>query len=103
MYGVIGFFFVFSDLGFAYRLLTSASYRAEYESAKGGVVDMDFIRIAAEYLHTSMNSVAFFFFVCCVLTLVLSFLAFRYMEYIHTAVVALWVREPRDRAQGKHA
>ncbi len=95
LYGIIGFFIVFSDLAFAYRLLTSAAFRAEYASAKGGDIDMDFARIAGDYLHVSMNSVVLVFFICCLLCLVLSFLAFRYMEYLHAAVVALWVREPQ--------
>jgi hypothetical protein len=100
LYGVIGYFIVFWNINFAYRLLTSPLFRAEYESAKGGIVDMDFVRIAGDYLHTSFNSVVYFFLICSVLTLVLSFLAFRYMEYIHAAVAALWKRGPSARVRG---
>ncbi|MBI4961677.1 MAG: hypothetical protein HY913_00220 [Desulfomonile tiedjei] len=98
LYGIIGFFIVFADLALAYRLLTSASYRAEYASAKGGDIDMDFVRIAGDYLHTTMTPVVVVFLACCLLCLVLSFLAFRYMEYIHAFVARLWTREPEGHA-----
>ncbi len=99
LYAITGFFIVFSDLGMAYRLLTSASYRAEYLGAKGGDMDMDFIRIARDYLHVDMTSVVFFFFVCCLLCPLLSFLAFRYEEFIHYKVASLWERGPENEAK----
>jgi hypothetical protein len=99
LYGVIGFFLVFSDLALSYNLLTSASFREEYASAKGGDMDMDFVRIAGDYLHTTMTPVVIVFLVSCLLCLVLSFLAFRYMEYLHSAVVALWRRDPQARSE----
>jgi len=100
LYGIIGFFIVFADLALAYRLLTSASFREVYASAKGGDIDMDFVRIAVDHLHTSMTPVVIVFLSCCFLCLVLSFLAFRYMEYIHSFVAALWRREPEASAEG---
>ncbi len=96
LYGIIGFFIVFSDITMAYNLLTNASYREDYLGAKGGDMDMDFSVIAHDYLHTDMGSVVMVFFVCCLLCLVLSFLAFRYMEYLHSAAAALLVREPKE-------
>jgi rubredoxin len=99
LYGIIGFFIVFADLALAYNLLTSASFREEYAGAKGGDIDMDFVRIAADHLHTSMTPVVIFFLACCLLCLVLSFLAFRYMEHFHSIVAALWAREPKGRAE----
>ena len=98
LYGIIGFFLVFADLALSYNLLTSAFFREEYASAKGGDMDMDFVRIAGDYLHTSMTPVVIVFLVSCLLCLALSFLAFRYMEYFHSVVASLWSREPKGRA-----
>jgi hypothetical protein len=96
LYGIIGFFLLFADIGMAYKLLTNLSYRLDYLGAKGGEMDMDFSVIASDYLHTNMTSVVVVFFVCCLACVVLSFLAFRYMEYLHSAVAALLTREPKE-------
>lgn len=96
MYGIIGFFIVFADIGMAYRLLTNLSYREDYLGAKGGEMEMDFLVIARDYLHsTNMASVVIVFLVCCLACLVISFLAFRYMEHIHSAAAGLLAREPK--------
>jgi len=96
LYGIIGFFIVFSNINMAYKLLTSVYYREDYLSAKGGDIDMDFSVIASDYLHSEMTSVVIVFFVCCLLCLALSFLAFRYMEYLHSAAAGLLAREPKE-------
>lgn len=96
LYGVIGFFIVFSNINMAYKLLTNVYYREDYLSAKGGDLDMDFSVIAHDYLHSDMTSVVIVFFICCLLCLALSFLAFRYMEYLHSTAVALLTREPKE-------
>ncbi|MGB6065528.1 MAG: hypothetical protein WBG50_12015 [Desulfomonilaceae bacterium] len=102
LYAITGFFFVLSDLGLAHGLLTSAAYRADYLGAKGGDMDMDFIRIARDYLNVDMTPVVLFFLVCCLLCPLLSFLAFRYEEYIHYAIARLWKREPENAANFVH-
>lgn len=96
LYGIIGFFIVFSNISMAYKLLTNVYYREDYLSAKGGDLDMDFSVIALDYLHSDMTSVVIVFFICCLLCLALSFLAFRYMEYLHSAAAALLAREPKE-------
>jgi hypothetical protein len=96
LYGVIGFFIVFSNINMAYKLLTNVYYREDYLSAKGGDIDMDFSVIASDYLHSDMTSVVIVFFICCFLCLAFSFLAFRYMEYLHSAVAALLTRDPKE-------
>lgn len=98
LYAVIGFFLIFSDISLGFSLLTSPDARAEYLAAKGGDMDMDFIRIARDHLHVKMNSVVFVFLLCSVIAPVVSFLAFRYEEYIHSVIAALWAREPAVRA-----
>ncbi|MBI5572080.1 MAG: hypothetical protein HY914_19205 [Desulfomonile tiedjei] len=88
LYGVIGFFIVFYDLRFAYGLLTSRLRVEEYLDGKADL-DNDFVRIAYDHLHVNMSSVVLLFFVCCVLSPLLSFLAFRYMEYLHAGIAAV--------------
>lgn len=94
LYAIIGFFLVFSDLAFAYRLMSSAGFREEYACAKGGCMDMDFVRIATEYVHGTMSGVAGFFFLCCLMVPVLAFLAFRYERYLFAWTAHLLTRTP---------
>jgi hypothetical protein len=94
LYCAIGLFIVFSDIRFSFRLMTSHHARYEYEQAKGGGHWMDFSRIAEDFLGVDLTSVAFFFFLCCLLPLVLGFLTFRYQEYIRRTILRLWAREP---------
>jgi len=93
LYAITGFFLLFSDFAMSYRLLTSASHRQAYLHAKGGDIDMDFIRISRDYLNVDMTSVVWVFLICCLLCLLASFLAFRYEEYVHYGVARLWARE----------
>ncbi len=99
LYCAIGLFVVFSDIRFAFRLMTSHSARLKYEQAKGGGHWMDFSRIAEDFLGIDLTSVAFFFFLCCLLPLVLGFLTFRYQEYIRRGILRLWRRDPGHVAQ----
>ena len=94
LYAAIGFFIVYQDTGFAYRLMTSPEARQAYGEAKGGGHWMDFSRIGSDYLGTSLENVAGVFFVFCLLTIVLGYLAFRYQEYIHTSLVRRLRKEP---------
>lgn len=94
LYCIISWFIVLSDLRFAHRLVFSAHERGMYEEAKGGGHWMDFSRIAEDYLHTDLKRVALVFLLCCLLPLVVGFLAFRYQEYLRSGVVKLWAREP---------
>ncbi len=96
LYAAIAFFIVFSDVGFGYRLVASSFARAEYADAKGGGHWMDFSRIAIDHLHVNLTSVALVFFVCCLVTLPLGFLAFRYQEYLREGLKRLVAREPES-------
>ncbi len=93
LYAAIAFFILFSDLSFAYRLMTSPFARAEYADAKGGGHWMDFSRIAIDQLHVSLNSVALVFFLFCLITLPAGFLAFRYQEHLRGAITRLGARQ----------
>ncbi len=99
LYCLIACFIVFSDVGFAYRLRTSAEERALYGEAKGGGHWMDFSRLADDYFHTSLSTVAFFFFICCLLPLIAGFLMFRYQEYLRYGVERLFSRHASEHTR----
>ncbi len=92
LYAAIAFFILFSDLGFAYGLMTSPFARAEYGDAKGGGHWMDFSQIAEDYLRISLTNVAGFFFLCCLVVLPIGFLAFRYQEFLRAGLKRLLTR-----------
>ncbi|MCP5102392.1 MAG: hypothetical protein GY950_03385 [bacterium] len=94
LYGFLGFFIFFSDTGFAYRLMTSKSFRVDYESAKGGGHWMDFSRLAEEYLNVNLSTVAAFFLFLCLLTPVLTYLFFRYRENLFHFFYRVLTPEP---------
>lgn len=77
LYGVVGWFIVLSDVGFAWRLLTSSLHRELYEEAKGGGHWMDFSRLAEEFLHVRLETIAAVFLVLCLVPPVASVLAQR--------------------------
>jgi len=78
LYAFLAFFIFYKDFRFAYDLMYNPAYRAEYAAAKGGGHWMDFSRIAREFFHVELTSVAAFFLLLCVIVPVLTFLFFRY-------------------------
>jgi hypothetical protein len=94
LYGFLGFFVFFSDIGFAHRLITSTSFRAEYEAAKGGGHWMDFSRIAEEYLKVKLSTVAVLFLFLCIITPFLTFLFFRYKNKLFHLFSRVLTTEP---------
>ena len=93
LYAFVGIFIVLHDLQFSYRLMTSANYRIEYGEAKGGGDWMDFSRIANEFMNGRLVLVSFLFFICCLLPLLLSFLAFRYQKPLGRLAARLLTKE----------
>ncbi|WP_372370195.1 hypothetical protein [Candidatus Uabimicrobium sp. HlEnr_7] len=81
LYSMLGFFIVFYDMRFAYRLAYLESYRTQYGNAKGGGHWMDFSQLAT-YMQMSLSSIAFLFMLCCILPVVISFLLHIYREDI---------------------
>lgn len=94
LYAACGWFIVFSDVAFAWRLWTDPGARAAYAAAKGGGHWMDFSRIAREHLHWELSSVAFLFLLCCVVPVVVSYLIFRYQDWVFDRIARLMEREP---------
>ncbi|MBY0401654.1 hypothetical protein K2X89_15280 [Myxococcota bacterium] len=66
LYALVGWFLVLAGMRFAWQLRTSDLHRELYESAKGGGHWMDFSRLADEFLHVPLETVAGFFLVALV-------------------------------------
>ena len=67
LYGLVGWFLVFSGVAFAWQLRTSDIHRELYEAAKGGGHWMDFSRLAEEFWHVPLEAVAAGFLLFCLL------------------------------------
>jgi len=67
LYAFIGFLVVIQNVVFNYRLITNNSFRFEYEYAKGGM-EMDYSRLANEFIHTSVVDIATFFLILALVT-----------------------------------
>ena len=80
MYASIGFYIIFHDIGFAWKLMHDAGYRVEYEAQKGGYHFGDFSRIAEQHLGTDLSFVAGMFLALCIATPIFAFLLWRYEE-----------------------
>lgn len=87
VYAIIGFFLVFSDVKFSFDLLWNPMFQEEYLAGKGGCLDNDFVRIARDIFGCPMSRVTAVFLACTILTPLMSFLAFRYEEFVHSAIV----------------
>ncbi len=77
LYAACGFFLLFQMIAFAGRLVTNASARGDYRSAKGGALAMDLDRIAHELLSVSLPSVAFLLLLAALAVPVLTWLWIR--------------------------
>lgn len=96
LYAFVGFFILLYDIGFAYQLITDYGYRVDYEEAKGGEIQSDFSRIADEFLHVNLTSVAGFFLVCCLVTPIFVFLFYRYRKTIFSGLAQIVRRAPEE-------
>ncbi len=90
LYAFLGFFVTFSNLRFAWKLVTDMHERAAYEMAKGGGHWMDFSVLAEQHLHVPLQSVALLFFVACWFPPLLALLV-----NLHREAAEAWVSELR--------
>ena len=85
-YAFCGSFIVIKNFTFAHKLYAHGAARIAYTTAKGGIRKMDLDRIASEFLHMELGSVALFLCACCVLSVVLSFALFWYQDTVSRVV-----------------
>ncbi len=74
LYAAAGFFIVFDNARFSFLLAFDRLEKQRYQAGGGLGFQMDFSRLAAEYLHVDVTVVAAAFFGLCLLTLLLSLL-----------------------------
>ena len=88
-YAFAGLFLFLSDVRFALGLMTSHEKRVEYELAKGGGAWMDFSRLADEFLHAPLQSVAALFLVGCILAPATCLVVYLQRERIREGIALL--------------
>lgn len=82
LYSMIGWFLVLEQTWFAWGLVTDPGKRQLYADAKGGGHWMDFSRLARDYAHVSLETVAGAFLLCCVLTPAAAWAFLRYRKTV---------------------
>jgi hypothetical protein len=73
-YAFISAFIIFDNIRFSYLLVFSPSQRHQYEAGGGFGYQMDFSRLADNYLNVDVTVIAVAFLLCCLATPVLSYL-----------------------------
>lgn len=82
LYGMAGWFLVLEQTWFAWGLVTDPGKRQLYADAKGGGHWMDFSRLARDYVHVSLETVAGAFLACCLLTPVVAWAFLRFRDRV---------------------
>lgn len=93
LYAAVGFFILFHNVGFAFRLINDKAFRIEYLNGKGGCLRHDFHVIAEDFTGGSIAGTATFFLFFCAAAVAVTWLAFRYEERWKALAVRLLSRE----------
>ena len=88
IYSMLGFFTLFADFEFSWKLTHDLDYREMYEGGIGGVIDNDFIILARDYFNVDLSAIATIFLIGCMAIPLIVFLVFRY---------EFWLRKRLDR------
>ena len=88
IYSMLGFFTLFADVDFSWKLTHDLDYRELYEGGIGGVIDNDFVILARDYFNVNLSVVANNFLIGCLVIPIAMFLVFRY---------EFWLRQWLDR------
>lgn len=80
IYAMLGFFTLFSDLEFAWKLMHNWDFRAWYEGGKGGM-DHDFVILATQYFRVDLAAIAQVFLISALMAAIGAFLIFRYQSF----------------------
>lgn len=82
IYSMLGFFTLFADFEFSWKLTHDLDYREMYEGGIGGVIDNDFVILARDYLSVDLSVVANAFLISCVAIPLMVFLVFSYEVWL---------------------
>ena len=88
IYSMLGFFTLFADFEFSWRLIHDLDYREMYEGGIGSVIDNDFVILARDYFNVDLSVVTTIFLIGCVVIPLMVFLVFHY---------EFWLRKRLDR------
>ena len=83
IYSMLGFFTLFADFEFSWKLTHDPDYREMYEGGIGGVIDNDFVILARDYFGVDLSVIASIFLICCVAIPLMVFLVFHYELWLH--------------------
>lgn len=89
LYGAVATFLLLHAAGFAWRLMTDAAFRVEYEEAKGGGRWMDFSRLGEEFLGAELQTVAAAFLFAAVATPLVTWAVLRGRSALEAAAARL--------------
>ncbi len=90
LYAGLGLWTIFRVMTFSHALINDPIARHFYRQGKASVAS-DLVRLTEVYrLHTSLDGLARFLIFCSVVTLILTFAAFRYRRYILAALVRVF-------------
>jgi hypothetical protein len=93
IYAMLGFFTLFSDLEFAWKLMHNLDFRAWYEEGKGGM-DHDFVILATQYFRVDLAAIAQVFLMSALMAAIGAFLIFRYqLFWLRTVEKSLLIRK----------
>ncbi len=91
LYGMLGFFIVFYDLRFAWRLIFDPVEQAIYREGKGGILDHDFVRLSQEYVHLDLAiTVGLFWWLVLLLPVAIYFI-YRYRQLMRFGFARLFL------------
>jgi hypothetical protein len=94
-YALTGCFILLQGATFSYQLFTSHVYRHSYEVTKGAGFEMDFTRIAHDFLGVEVRYIALAFFILTLLVPMVSFCCFRFERLLESVRIRIGDRSAR--------
>jgi len=91
LYAMAGFFIIFYDLQFAWRLMFDPTEMAIYLQGKGGFLDHDFVRLSQEFFHMNLAIVVGIFWWLVLFTPVFAFFLYRYRQMMLFVISRLFM------------
>ena len=89
IYSMLGFFTLFADFEFSWKLTHDSDYREMYEGGIGGVIDNDFVILARDYFSIDLSVIANIFLIGCVVIPLMVFLVFSYELWLRKGLAQL--------------
>jgi hypothetical protein len=82
IYAMLGFFTLFADVQFSWKLARDPDFQEWYLGGIGNVIDNDFVILAKDYFRVSLPTIANVFLVGCLIAPAIAFLYWRYQSYV---------------------